>query len=107
MGKPRAQLSVQISLFVEKDEEEAGEKKKCLNNAFFIQSACWKIGILKRPIGRLGYQAPLKVISWHTGKPESKWLWQMLNIEYESVFKTYSAQMPFGKFLVVTYKDEI
>ena len=27
MGKPRAQLSVQISLFVEKDEEEAGEKK--------------------------------------------------------------------------------
>ena len=55
MGKPRAQLNVQISLFVEKDEEEAGEKKKCLNNAFFIQSACWKIGILKRPIGRLGY----------------------------------------------------
>lgn len=30
MGKPRAQLSVQISLFVEKDEEEAGEKKKVL-----------------------------------------------------------------------------
>ena len=35
MRKPRVQLSVQISLFVEKDEEEAGEKKKCLNNAIF------------------------------------------------------------------------
>lgn len=35
MGKPRAQLSVQISLFVEKDEEDAGEKKKSLNNAVF------------------------------------------------------------------------
>ena len=40
MSKPRVQLSVQISLFVEKDEEEADEKKKCLNNAIFIQSAC-------------------------------------------------------------------
>lgn len=35
MSKPRVQLSVQISLFVEKDEEEAGEKKKCLNNSYF------------------------------------------------------------------------
>ena len=55
MSKPRVQLSVQIALFVEKDEEEADEKKKCLNNAIFIQSACWKIGTLKRPLGRLGY----------------------------------------------------
>ena len=35
MNRPRVQLSVQILLFVEKDEEEAGEKKKCLNNAIF------------------------------------------------------------------------
>ena len=56
MGKPRAQLSVQISLFVEKDEEEAGEKKKCLNNAIFhpisllenwhSQTADWSLGVL-------------------------------------------------------------
>ena len=35
MSKLRVQLSVQISLFVETDEEEAGEKKKGSNNAFF------------------------------------------------------------------------
>lgn len=56
MGKPRAQLNVQISLFVEKDEEEAGEKKKCLNNAIFhpisllenwhSQTADWSLGVL-------------------------------------------------------------
>ena len=59
MGKPRAQLSVQISLFVEKDEEEAGEKKKCLNNAIFhpisllenwhSQTADWSLGVLGSP----------------------------------------------------------
>lgn len=56
MGKPRTQLSVQISLFVEKDEEEAGEKKKCLNNAIFhpislledwhSQTTYWSLGVL-------------------------------------------------------------
>lgn len=56
MGKPRAQLSVQISLFVEKDEEEAGEKKKSLNNAIFhpisllenwhSQTTYWSLGVL-------------------------------------------------------------
>jgi len=50
------QLSVQISLFVEKDEEEAGEKKKCLNNAIFhpisllenwhSQTTAWSLGVL-------------------------------------------------------------
>ena len=84
MNRPRVQLSVQISLFVEKDEEEAGEKKKCLNNAIFrpislISSLSrmtyrgWQkykrskkrllftnqlaetSGTLKRPLGRLGY----------------------------------------------------
>ena len=59
MSKPRAQLSVQISLFVEKDEEEAGEKKKCLNNAIFhpisllenwhSQTADWSLGVLGSP----------------------------------------------------------
>lgn len=56
MSKPRVQLSVQISLFVEKDEEEAGEKKKCLNNAIFhlisllenwhSQTTAWSLGVL-------------------------------------------------------------
>ena len=56
MGKPRAQLSVQISLFVETDEEEAGKKKKSLNNAIFhpisllekwhSQTADWSLGVL-------------------------------------------------------------
>ena len=56
MGKPRAQLSVQISLFVEKDEVEAGEKKKSSNNAYFSSNQlAGRFGILKRPIGRLGY----------------------------------------------------
>lgn len=60
MGKPRAQLSVQISLFVEKDDEEAGEKKKCLNNAIFhpisllenwhSQTADWSLGVLGSPL---------------------------------------------------------
>ena len=59
MGKPRAQLSVQISLFVEKDEEEGGEKKKCLNNAIFrpisllenwhSQTTAWSLGVLGSP----------------------------------------------------------
>ena len=59
MGKPRAQLSVQISLFVEKDEEEAGEKKKSLNNAIFhpisllenwhSQTTYWSLGVLGSP----------------------------------------------------------
>ena len=56
MSRPRVQLSVQISLFVEKDEEEAGEKKKCLNNAIFhpisllenwhSQTTAWSLGVL-------------------------------------------------------------
>ena len=59
MGKPRAQLSVQISLFVETDEEEAGKKKKSLNNAIFhpisllekwhSQTADWSLGVLGSP----------------------------------------------------------
>ena len=59
MGKPRTQLSVQISLFVEKDEEEAGEKKKSLNNAIFhpislledwhSQTTYWSLGVLGSP----------------------------------------------------------
>jgi hypothetical protein len=59
MSKPRVQLSVQISLFVEKDEEEAGEKKKCLNNAIFhpisllenwhSQTTDWSLGVLGSP----------------------------------------------------------
>ena len=59
MGKPRAQSSVQISLFVEKDEEEVGEKKKCLNNAIFhpisllenwhSQTTYWSLGVLGSP----------------------------------------------------------
>ncbi|MEY8552098.1 hypothetical protein AALJ87_01160 [Bacteroides uniformis] len=59
MGKPREQLSVQISLFVEKDEEEAGEKKKSLNNAIFhpisllenwhSQTTYWSLGVLGSP----------------------------------------------------------
>ena len=59
MSKLRAQLNVQISLFVEKDEEEAGEKKKCLNNAIFhpisllenwhSQTADWSLGVLGSP----------------------------------------------------------
>lgn len=56
MSKLRVQLSVQISLFVETDEEEAGEKKKCLNNAIFhpisllenwhSQTIYWSLGVL-------------------------------------------------------------
>lgn len=59
MGKPREQLSVQISLFVEKDEEEAGEKKKNLNNTIFhpislqenwhSQTTYWLLGVLGSP----------------------------------------------------------
>ena len=59
MNRPRVQLSVQISLFVEKDEEEAGEKKKCLNNAIFrpisllenwhSQTTAWSLGVLGSP----------------------------------------------------------
>lgn len=59
MGKSRMQLSAQISLFVEKDEEGAGEKKKCSNNAIFhpisllenwhSQTADWSLGILGSP----------------------------------------------------------
>lgn len=59
MSRPRVQLSVQISLFVEKDEEEAGEKKKCLNNAIFhpisllenwhSQTTAWSLGVLGSP----------------------------------------------------------
>ncbi len=59
MGKPRTQLCVQISLFVEKDEEEAGEKRKCLNNAIFhpislledwhSQTTYWSLGVLGSP----------------------------------------------------------
>ena len=62
MNRLRVQLSVQISLFVEKDEEEAGEKKKCLNNAIFhpisllenwhSQTTAWLLGVLGfYPIG--------------------------------------------------------
>ena len=60
MSKPRVQLSVQISLFVEKDEEEAGEKKKCLNNAIF------------HPISLLenwGIRLPIQDNVCTTGKP--------------------------------------
>ena len=56
MSKLRVQLSVQISLFVETDEEEAGEKKKSLNNAIFhpisllenwhSQTINWSPGVL-------------------------------------------------------------
>ena len=56
MSKLRVQLSVQISLFVETDEEEAGEKKKSLNNAIFhpisllenwhSQTIYWSLGVL-------------------------------------------------------------
>lgn len=59
MNRPRVQLSVQISLFVEKDEEEAGEKKKYLNNAIFhpisllenwhSQTTAWSLGVLGSP----------------------------------------------------------
>ena len=59
MSKLRAQLSVQISLFVETDEEEAGEKKKSLNNAIFhpisllenwhSQTTYWSLGVLGSP----------------------------------------------------------
>lgn len=42
MGKPWMQLSAQISLYVEKDEEGAGEKKKCPNNAFFLSISLLK-----------------------------------------------------------------
>lgn len=63
MNRPRVQLSVQISLFVEKDEEEAGEKKKCLNNAIFhpisllenwhSQTTAWSLGVLGSPAASL------------------------------------------------------
>ena len=56
MNRLRVQLSMQISLFVEKDEEEAGEKKKYLNNAIFYpisllenwhsQTTAWSLGVL-------------------------------------------------------------
>ena len=59
MSKLRVQLSVQISLFVETDEEEAGEKKKSLNNAIFhpisllenwhSQTTAWSLGVLGSP----------------------------------------------------------
>lgn len=59
MSKLRVQLSVQISLFVETDEEEAGEKKKSLNNAIFhpisllenwhSQTIYWSLGVLGYP----------------------------------------------------------
>ena len=62
MNRLRVHLSVQISLFVEKDEEEAGEKKKYFNNAIFhpisllenghSQTTAWSLGVLGfYPIG--------------------------------------------------------
>ena len=70
MSRPRVQLSVQISLFVEKDEEEAGEKKKCLNNAIFHPiSFAGKLALSNDRLVAWGIRLPIQDNVCTTGKP--------------------------------------
>ena len=70
MSKPRVQLSVQISLFVEKDEEEAGEKKKCLNNAIFHPISLLKhLALSNDRLVAWGIRLPVQDNLCTTGKP--------------------------------------
>ena len=70
MSKPRVQLSVQISLFVEKDEEEAGEKKKCLNNAIFHPISLLKyLALSNDRLVAWGIRLPIQDNVCTTGKP--------------------------------------
>ena len=72
MSKPRVQLSVQISLFVEKDEEEAGEKKKCLNNAIFHPISLLKhLALSNDRLVAWGIRLPVQDNLCTTGKPLS------------------------------------
>ena len=70
MNRPRVQLSVQISLFVEKDEEEAGEKKKCLNNAIFSSNQlAGKLALSNDRLVAWGIRLPIQDNVCTTGKP--------------------------------------
>ena len=70
MSRPRVQLSVQISLFVEKDEEEAGEKKKCLNNAIFHPISLLKhLALSNDRLVAWGIRLPVQDNLCTTGKP--------------------------------------
>lgn len=64
------QLSVQISLFVEKDEEEAGEKKKCLNSASFHTISLLKyLALSNDRLVAWGIRLPIQDNVCTTGKP--------------------------------------
>lgn len=71
MGKPRMQLSMQISLFVEKGVQELARRKNVPITSFLTQSVCWQIGHSQTTdwlLGGLGYP-------YNNGKPEGfKWV---------------------------------
>jgi len=70
MGKPMMQLSMQISLFVEKGVQELARRKNVQITPFLAQSACWQIWHSQTTdwlLGGLGY--PYKIISVQRASP--------------------------------------